>query len=191
MCSRPSQRPAGGELASSATFASSECSFRHTNQGIDWMKITSRIKTKLNRCAQAPRGGFCSIVVVASLSAAAPTEPAGVSLRSRLSLRGGHGTRRQVISCSIVTGPLSRHIARVNIVCAYNNHSESTRQGKAKTMSIRADARCRRKATQWQLPSALRWTFCSPGRRSQFLTASGRRCSRAGPLLTPQLRQNP
>lgn len=46
--------------------------------------------------------------------------------------------------------PPSTHNDNVNILYApYNNHSESTQQGKAKTMSVSADALCWWKATQW------------------------------------------
>lgn len=72
-----------------------------------------------------------------------------VSLRSLLSLWGHQGSW-QVISCSIITGsiPLTMMMltyCMCHTIIILKIHS----RGKAKTMSVSADARCWWKATQW------------------------------------------
>lgn len=60
--------------------------------------------------------------------------------------------------------PPSTHNDNVNILYVpYNNHSESTQQGKAKTMSVSAEALCWWKATQWQFfcVFVLEWIFAA------------------------------
>lgn len=85
-----------------------------------------------------------------SPDSAAADVGARVSPRSLLSL-WGHQRSRQVTSCDIITGPVPFTMTTwtycmCHTIIILKIHS----RGKAKTMSVSADARRWRKATQWR-----------------------------------------